>query len=143
MYNPNLPRLTMMGHHRTWLYVVAGLSVMAGIIHVVAIPEHFEEWVGYGLFFLVAAVAQLLYPFILLTEGPNRALVLAGILGNGFIIGLYILTRTAGIPFGPEAGEVEPIQALDALSKVAELALILCLLLLRRTSSPPVQTAGR
>lgn len=143
MYNPNHRRLTMMGRNRTWLYVISGLSITAGIIHVVAIPEHFEEWVGYGLFFLIAAVAQLLYPLILLSEGSNRSLEWAGILGNGLIIGLYILTRTAGIPFGPGAGEVEPVQVLDAISILAEIGVILCLLLLLRTSPPPVETASR
>ncbi len=125
---------------RIWLYVVAGLSVTAGVIHVAAMPEHFAEWIGYGLFFLIAAVAQLVYPLILLTEGPKRTLLLAGIWGNAFIIALYIVSRTVGIPFGPSMGEVEPVQALDAVSKLAELILICCLFL--RLNSTPMRMAG-
>jgi hypothetical protein len=120
------------------------LSVAAGIIHLYFMPEHFEEWFGYGLFFLMAAAAQLVYAVLLLTRTVDRNLALAGIVGNGLIIGLYVVTRTLGVPFfGPEAGEVEPVGALDALSKIIELALIGCLvLILRRRRSPGGRIAG-
>jgi hypothetical protein len=35
------------------LYTVAALSLLAGLIHLWVMPEHFEEWWGYGTFFLV------------------------------------------------------------------------------------------
>ena len=67
-------------------------------------PEHFEEWWGYGAFFVVAAAAQILYvPIVLLW--PTQIVLLGGIAGNLAIVMLYLLTRTVGIPlFGPEAG---------------------------------------
>jgi hypothetical protein len=68
------------------------------------IPEHFEEWWGYGLFFLIVTIAQALYAVILL-RWPGQGLLLAGIAGNSAIILLYLLTRTVGIPFfGPGRG---------------------------------------
>jgi uncharacterized membrane protein YraQ (UPF0718 family) len=48
------------------LYPVAALSLIAGLIHVWVTPEHFEEWWGYGTFFLVAAAAQVVYVPLLL-----------------------------------------------------------------------------
>jgi hypothetical protein len=42
---------------RSILYTVAALSLLAGLIHLGVMPEHFEEWWGYSAFFLVAAVA--------------------------------------------------------------------------------------
>jgi hypothetical protein len=73
-------------------------------------PEHFEEWWGYGTFFLVAAVAQMVYVPLLL-RWPNRTvLLLLGIAGNSAIVLLYLFTRVVGIPlFGPEAGEAEGV----------------------------------
>ena len=44
----------------------AALSLLAALIHLRVMPEHFEEWWGYGTFFLVYAVAQGLYVPILL-----------------------------------------------------------------------------
>src|SRR5215218_7861729 len=89
------------------LYVAAAFSLLAALIHLWVIPEHFEEWWGYGTFFLISAAAQGVYAAAL-PHWPRRPLLLLGIGGNVSIIILYLLTRTVGIPFfGPHAGEVE------------------------------------
>lgn len=123
----------------TWF--AAGLSGFASVLHGVVTPEHFDEWWGYGAFFVVAAVAQMLFAVVLLIapwsdragHGPPdsndvraaRALYLLGAAGTGTIVALYVVTRTFGIPyFGPEAGEVEAVGIIDVFSKAAELALI-------------------
>ncbi len=109
------------------LYAAAVFSLLAALIHLWAMPEHFEEWWGYGAFFLVSAVAQGLYCAVLL-RWPRRPLLLLGLGGNLSIIALYLLTRTVGIPFfGPHAGEVEGIGMLDLSATAAELALVAAL----------------
>ena len=50
---------------RPWLVRAAGLSAGAGVIHLMVTPEHIDHWIGYGLFFLVAAAAQLGYSAML------------------------------------------------------------------------------
>lgn len=118
---------------KRWLYAACVLSVLAGLIHVAVAPEHFEEWIGYGVFFVVASAAQWLFPFLLLAYGPKGELLWTGIIGNSLIIALWLMTRTIGIPFfGPEAGEVEPVGAVDTIAKVTELALIACLVMMLR-----------
>ena len=52
-------RIGAKGRERT-LYAAATLSLLAGLIHLWVTPEHFEEWWGYGAFFLVAGAAQIL-----------------------------------------------------------------------------------
>ena len=113
------------------------LSLVAGFIHAIVSPDHFAEWWGYGLFFVVAAFAQVAYGAIPLFRrmvedvgilegwpaGRVRAFLWAGILGNVAIIALWLVTRTVGIPFfGPEAGTVEPIRFLDARAHVKRIA---------------------
>ena len=72
------------------LYVAAALSLVAALIHLWVMPEPFQEWWGYGAFFLVASSAQLLYVPLLL-RWPNRAVVLLlGIAGNLAIVVLYV-----------------------------------------------------
>ena len=120
-------------YSRWLLYTAAGFSALAGIIHAYFMPEHFEEWIGYGLFFMVATVCQVLLALVLLAHTPPRRDVLwAGILGNAAIIGLWIVTRTVGIPVGPMSGEIEMVGVLDLTSKIAEMAVILCLAALLR-----------
>ncbi len=90
-------------------------------------PEHFEEWWGYGTFFLVSAVAQVLYVPLLL-RWPNQTILLLGIGGNFVIVLLYILTRTVGIPaFGPHAGEVEGVGLADLCATTSELEIVVAL----------------
>jgi hypothetical protein len=116
------------GRSKTILYAAAAFSLSAALIHLWVIPEHFEEWWGYGGFFLVSAVAQGAYSGPLLRR-PRRPLLLVGIGGNVSIIVLYLLTRTVGVPFfGPHAGEVEGVGFADLFATTAELALVVALL---------------
>ena len=109
----------------TTLYVAAALSLLAAIVHLWVVPEHFEEWWGYGTFFLVAALAQGLYALWLLRR-PGRPILLLGVAGNLAIVILWLVTRTTGIPLlGPHAGEVEGVGALDLLCTLAEVCVIL------------------
>lgn len=138
---------TIQQRRQGWVYAAAALSGVAGFIHILAAPDHFEEWLGYGLFFLIASSAQLVYVVLLLPHNSKRDVLWAGIIGNGLIIGLWLITRTLGIPFfGPEAGEVEPVGVLDSLSKITELGLMACLFVLLRlpatTPTDPPQGAG-
>lgn len=139
MDNPTATRL------RLW---AAALSIAAALIHGIATPEHLEEWWGYGLFFIAAAMAQGFYGFILFLQpwrydetgavtrsGENyaRLFYFLGVAGNVAIVILYIISRTVGIPFfGPEAGEIEPITPISVISKVIEIGLIGCLVALIR-----------
>ncbi|MEA3142923.1 MAG: hypothetical protein QOG31_247 [Thermoplasmata archaeon] len=119
------------------------LSVAAGAIHGGVAQQHFEEWWGYGAFFVAAGLCQTLFGLLLLTHGiesprlgwerARRPLLVAGIAGNLAILALWLVTRTVGIPwFGPEAGRVEPVGATDAASKIVEIVLVILLFLLWR-----------
>ena len=112
------------GRASTTLRAVAAFSLLAAMIHLWVMPEHFEEWWGYGTFFLVSAIAQGLYaPGLLLW--PNRVILLAGVAGNLAIVILWLVTRTSGIPlFGPHAGDVEGIGALDLACTLAEVGIV-------------------
>jgi len=115
-------RIGARGWDRT-LYAAAALSLLAGLIHLWVAPEHFEEWWGYGVFFLVAGAVQILYAPIVRLRA-TRIVLLAGTAGNLAIVVLYLLTRTVGIPFfGPEAGEVERFGFVDVCATASELGI--------------------
>jgi hypothetical protein len=123
-----LKRPVYSGRSKMILYAAVAFSLLAALIHLWVMPEHFEEWWGYGAFFLISALAQGTYGAALL-HWPRRPLLLLGIGVNLSIIILYLLTRTVGIPFfGPHAGEVEGVGVADLCATTSELALVVALL---------------
>ncbi len=119
--------------YNRWLFAAAVFSSVAGVIHAYYMPEHFEMWVGYGVFFLIVTVCQVLLSLVLLAFRPVPRIVLwAGILGNAAIIVMWLISRTSGLPYGPMIGEVEEIGVLDLSSKIAELGVIICLIVISR-----------
>jgi hypothetical protein len=128
-----------------------GLSIAAALVHGVVSGGHAGEWWGYAAFFVVAALAQGIFGLLLLGApwqydaggryDPLRgapvavSLYTAGIAGNLVLVLVYLVTRTVGIPLlGPEAGEVESVGADGVIANTSELALIACLIGLRRAT---------
>jgi len=111
---------------------LALLSMGAAVIHFVVIPGHWDEYWGQGLFFIIAAVAQLLWA-VWVVVAPSRLIYLAGAAGNAAIVALWVVTRTAGVPAGPGAGEREAVEFADTLATVFEVLLVVGSLILART----------
>jgi hypothetical protein len=123
---------TSVGGRSTLLPLVALAGAAAACVHFVVMPEHFEESALYGAFFAVAATSQLVYSLMLLAR-PSRSLLVAGALGNITIVGLWLVTRTIGIPLGPAAGTTESVGGLDVLATIFELTTAIgAILLIRR-----------
>lgn len=100
------------------------LSVGAAVIHFAVLGEHWQEWWGYGLFFSISAWLQLGWAGAVALR-PSRPMLLAGAAGNLAIAVLWLITRTAGIPFGPASGETEDAALIDTLASGFELAIAL------------------
>ena len=80
------------------LYSAVALSSVAALIHLLVTPEHFGEWWGYGTFMLGAFIAQAISAAALLVWPRWRLLLLAGVIGNLAIVGMWAVSRTVGIP---------------------------------------------
>lgn len=126
------------------------LSFVAGAIHLLAGPEHADEWWAYGLFFYGVAAAQVGYGLLLVTHGiegwggwdaVRRRVYLAGAWGTVAVIAVWALSRTVGVPVGPEAFEAEGIGPLDVSSKIVEAALLATLARLAALARPRTQAA--
>jgi hypothetical protein len=123
---------------------LASLSAGAAAIHFAVIFEHFAEYALYGAFFLVISWAQLIWAAVVLWR-PSRLWLWLGLAGNALIVVVYVASRTAGLPIGPDISHPEPVGGLDVVSVVLELALIAgCAALLWRPSltGRPVRRFG-
>jgi hypothetical protein len=114
---------------RAPVVVAAGLSLWSGYIHFVYMQSHWQEWWAYGAFFLAAGVGQALYAPLLLRFRWTW-LLLVGIAGNVAIVGMYLLSRTAGPPLGPHARAIEPAGVADLATAACEVALVAILIAL-------------
>jgi hypothetical protein len=99
------------------------LSIAASMIHASVIVPHFREYWLFGAFFVVAAVFQLVWGLVAWNRRDDRRLLTLGAVANLAIVLLWIATRTAGLPIGPEPGEVEPAGLHDLLATGDEVAI--------------------
>lgn len=104
-------------------------SLGAGLIHLAVTKEHAEEWWLFGVFFLGLGAAQMLWAVVVLARDdvPLRRVV-AG--ANVAVALLWLVTRTIGIPIGPEPWQPEATGRADVLCTLLELALVAVLLVL-------------
>ena len=95
----------------------------------------------FGLLFLASALGQTVWA-VLLLAAPSARLLAAGAAGNLGILAAWALSRTTGLPVGPEPGTPEPIGALDIAASAFELGLVVAALLLIAVRGP-LATPGR
>ena len=107
--------------------IAAALSLAAGAIHFAVIQSHLEEDALEGMFFIGIAWFQLIWPQVyLLTRRPWIAA--AGALVNAAVVGLWLVSRTIGLPIGPTPWQPESIGSMDLFSTGFEVALVLVLI---------------
>lgn len=119
----------------TWLQLIALTSFSAALVHAAVMPDHFEQSLIYGYFFLIASLSQLIFGALILIH-PSRQLVKAGITASALMIVLWLVSRTLGVPIGPDNGGTEPFGLLDTLASTYEAALIIFGVLALRSGIP-------
>jgi len=133
---------------------MAALSAGAAAIHFAVMFEHFSEYSLYGVFFLVLAWAQLVWPIVLialpfltwtqararparfpagwsrsgLTPLAARRMAVwlwLGIVGNVGVVVVYFSSRSIGLPIGPDTTSVEAWGGLDLVCAIEEILLVI------------------
>ena len=111
-----------------WALPIAAIcSIGAAAIHVVVVPEHAEVYLPAGVFFAGLAAFQLAWAVGWLRRPANRLAVL-GLAVNAVTTGIWVWSRTIGLPIGAEPGAVEPVGYRDVLATVLELVLAVVLM---------------
>ena len=112
-------------------FTVAVASASAATIHFAVIDQHFAEYWLFGVFFVGVALAQLGW-MVAVVSSPTRNVYVVGALGNALIAVTWVISRTTGLPFGPGAGDPEPVGIADAVSTAFELVVVIGTALLLR-----------
>jgi len=114
--------------------LVAVLCGAAAAIHFAMVPAHAAEWRAEGVAFVIAGLIQAALALAVLIR-PSRRWLWAVVGVNLVFIAAWALTRTAGMPAGPNSGVVQAVTIVD-LSCVAfeALAVLTAIALLLRPS---------
>jgi hypothetical protein len=134
---------------RPWRAVARAAAILtlvgSAVIHFSQVRAHLQEWRPSGITFLVLAGAELVLAVAMLI-GASRPAYLLGIWVSQATILLWLLSRTVGIPFGPEAFVPERVGRPDLTATVLEaitLAALFPLFLVRSGRSRATRLAGR
>jgi hypothetical protein len=136
---------------RSYLTVAQLAAVLAAGIHAAVVPEHLQESLLIGGFFVVVAVGQFGLA-VALRRRPPVLLVVGAIWAHVGLIALYVASRTVDLAFLPAhhggsslehlpvagghgngiptypGSRIEPVGALDLICLAAELVLVGALL---------------
>ncbi len=116
----------------------------AATIHASQIPLHLREWDVAGWFFIAAAVVQVALAAALarsvnwrardtkglirsFSELPQRSVSLTVAATSLGLVAVWAISRTTGVPFGPEAGVPEAVTRPDFLATMFELLTLVAL----------------
>lgn len=116
------------------LRVAAALSAGAGTIHAAVAGSHLAEWPASGVFFILVAVTQMASAFAL-TRVTGRRLLSAIAILNAAVGAIWLVSRTTGLPVGPEPWTPEAVGVTDALATTYEMGVVVALGAVRRGRS--------
>jgi hypothetical protein len=105
--------------------LAAVLSGAAAAVHLCVARLHFDEYWLFGVGFVVSGVLQLAWAAAIWVRNDDRRLLIAGLVGQLGIALVWVVSRTVGLPYGPNAGEPESIGPLDAQCTFDELLIVL------------------
>ena len=108
----------------TVLMLVAGVAAMGGLIHVGAAVDHFDEFPLYTVVFACMAATQIVWAGLIL-RSPSRRLLIFGGLFNVGVIGLWVMSRTVGVPIAPSAWVPESVGVADLIETAGEVVVVL------------------
>ncbi len=118
------------GPRGPWLRALAAaLTLSAGLIHLAQISVHLAESWMFAVFFVGVGIIQVVAAGLVLLRPWPRIWFVLGIVGSGLTIAIWVVSRTSGLPIGPNPGAAEALGTADAGSSLLE-ALTIALLAL-------------
>ncbi|MHB1260669.1 MAG: hypothetical protein ACYC2H_03025 [Thermoplasmatota archaeon] len=120
--------------------LAAGLLAVAGIIHLVLLPQHLEEARGIGLYFCAIGAAQVIWALLYVLR-PTRSLAWLGAMGLAVQpVVVYVMTRILRQPFGTGT---EPVDLIGIVTGIMELGALLPFAVHLSSTRPTEVSVGR
>jgi hypothetical protein len=117
--------------HTAW--TLAALSGTAAAVHAQVCPEHFRESAAFGVFFLCASAGQAAWAMAVCRR-PGRTVLLLGAAGNAAVVALWAVSRTIGLPIGPQAWRPEAVSQPDTAATLIEVFIVVAVAHMARSN---------
>lgn len=121
-------------------YGAALLTLGAAAIHLAVAPGQLSEYLPYGIFFFCLGVAQTALAVALVVR-PSRRLYAIALVGTLGVMGIWLMSRTTGLPIAPMPWRAETIAFPDFAATLLEA--ISCVLFALRLRRRPARRRGR
>jgi hypothetical protein len=123
------------GARRPAVTVAVAALLGAEALHAAAYISHRRQWVWAGVFFAVLCLAEWLMAWALLSRREDALILRLAVALSLLTAAVWAVSRTVGLPFGPERGLPEPVGWADGIATALELvtAAAACHLLRGRT----------
>lgn len=112
--------------HVLLISAAGACTVGASLIHFAAIGEHQSESALFAIFFVASGVAQMLAAAAMAIRPQSRVIAMVAALNLGIVAG-WAISRTSGMPFGPNPWKAEAIGVPDVLCTGLELMAVAAL----------------
>ena len=123
-------------------WALAATLVGAAAIHLAMTPSHLGESAVEGTGFVVSAWLGLGLAALVVLR-PRPWVLMASIAVNAALIGAWMVSRTAGLPFGAHAGHAEEVSVVDGAAVALEaMGIVLAGLLLVGSATVLVRSSG-
>ena len=109
---------------REFAWVAATLVFAAAFIHSIETVEHADEHWTFGAFFAVITCLQALWAGAIFASDLRPRILLVGVAINAAAVGVWVISRTVGVPFGPDPWQPEAVGVIDTLCTLDELLAI-------------------
>jgi hypothetical protein len=110
----------MIANRKLLYFGAAACSGIAGILHLILVPNTINFNINNAIFFLVAGIVQLFWILPMIRKW-GRIWYAIGIVGNIILIGMWVITR---IPDNPITGRGGPISEMAIATEVFQIAYI-------------------
>jgi hypothetical protein len=123
--------------HYYYYLIAAATTAIAGILHLMLVPNMIGRNPNSGIFFLVAGVAQIFWVIPMLKRW-GRTWYYIGIAGTIILIIIWAITRTPGNPITGRGG---PISEMAIAIEIFQVAYVIITIIIaaketRRTTKP-------
>src|SRR5689334_15967912 len=101
------------GWARRW--AAALMTLGAAAIHFAVAPDHLNEYLPFGIFFIIVGLAQVVLAMAAIVRPGRRVFAAAALVAAG-CLALWLVSRTTGLPIGPEPWKPEAVGMPDVIA---------------------------